>query len=83
MMSPGAVERWQSGILGVWPEWDEKDPHFLGVGEAAEGLVLGRLVFPTRHWTRLDLRGPGRRQGFQPHTECSSSLPTQLGPIGH
>lgn len=37
--------RWQSGILGAWPEWDKKDPHFLGVEEAAEGLVLGRLDY--------------------------------------
>lgn len=71
------------GGLGAWPEWDETGPHFLGVREAAEGLVLGRPVFPIRHWARLDLRGLGRTQGFQPRTECSSSLPTWLGPIGH
>lgn len=40
---PRSSIQWHSGILGAWPEWDEKDPHFLGVGEAAKGLVLGRL----------------------------------------
>lgn len=40
---PRSSIQWQSGILGAWPEWDEKVPHFLGVGEAAKGLVLGRL----------------------------------------
>lgn len=40
---PRSSIQWQSGILGAWLEWDEKVPHFLGVGEAAKGLVLGRL----------------------------------------
>lgn len=92
-MSVRILEKWHAeprssmrvavGGLGAWSEWGEMGPHFLRVREAAEGLVLGRLVFPTHHWARLDLRGLERTQGFQPHTECSSSLPTWLGPIGH
>ena len=33
----------------MWPEWDEKDPHFLGVREAAEGCKVRVSVNSAEH----------------------------------